>query len=77
MIPDHSDGLDAHSPWSVPGVRQLVVNGILWSAGLNVPAKGAPCAADERLVNGYLTPRVPKDTRSLGYLWRRLRRLAG
>lgn len=70
-------GLDAHSAWSLPGVRQLVVNGILWSAGVSVPLPGAPCAADETTVNGYLTPRVPKASRGIGKLWRRLRRLAG
>jgi hypothetical protein len=70
-------GLDAHSAWSVPGVRQLVVNGILWSAGVSVPSGGAPCAADEATSNGYLTPRSPKRKRILGKVWRRLRRLAG
>ena len=50
-------GLDAHSTWSVPGVRQLVVNGILWSAGLPVPAAGAPCAADAAAIDHYRTPR--------------------
>lgn len=69
-------GLDAHSAWSVPGVRQLVVNGILWSAGLSVPAEGAPCAAAETLVKGYLTPRGSRGAWALRRLVRRLRRLA-
>ena len=51
-------GLDAHSAWSVPGVRQLVVNGILWSAGLTVPEAGAPCAVDAAMLMSLLTPRV-------------------
>jgi type 1 glutamine amidotransferase len=50
-------GLDAHSAWAAPGVRRLVVNGILWSAGLPVPAAGAPCAADAGTLTSYLTPR--------------------
>jgi hypothetical protein len=70
-------GLDAHSAWSVPGLRQLVVNGILWSAGLSVPAAGAPCAADEGALQTHLTPRGPKVSWALRRLVRRLRRLAG
>jgi hypothetical protein len=68
-------GLDAHAAWSVPGVRQLVVNGILWSAGVDVPAEGAPCATDEATSQSYLTPRTPKRSPILGF-WRRQRRLA-
>jgi len=52
-------GSDAHSAWSVPGVRQLMVNGILWSAGLSVPKSGAPCALDAAASRRYLTPRTP------------------
>jgi hypothetical protein len=70
-------GLDAHAAWSVPGVRQLVVNGILWSAGVAVSQHGAPCAIDDARARGYLTPRLPKSTGGLEHLWRRLRRLTG
>jgi len=35
-------GGHAHSNWEKDGLRQLVVNGILWSAGLTIPEKGAP-----------------------------------
>lgn len=69
-------GLDAHSAWSVPGVRQLVVNGILWSAGVSVPAHGAPCAADDATVQRYVTPRSGRPRRPFRTLWRRLRRLS-
>lgn len=59
-------GLDAHRAWSVPGVRQLTVNGILWSAGLEVPASGAPCALESNALASYLTPRTPASrTRKL------------
>ena len=68
-------GLDAHSAWSVPGVRQLLVNGILWSAGLSVPVGGAPCAVDATVLNGYLTPRGSRARWAVRRLWRRLRRL--
>jgi type 1 glutamine amidotransferase len=65
-------GLDAHSAWSVPGVRQLVVNGILWSAGLPVPEDGAPCAVDDAALNSYLTPRQFRGKRVIWTLLRRL-----
>lgn len=53
-------GLDAHSAWSQPGMRQLVVNGVLWSAGMEIPAEGARCNIDENQLNAMLTPRTPK-----------------
>lgn len=68
-------GLDAHSAWSIPGVRQLVVNGILWSAGCDIPADGAACDADESLLHSYLTPRASPRAWRMRRLWRRLRRL--
>jgi hypothetical protein len=67
-------GLDAHSAWSRPGVRQLLVNGILWSAGLPVPAAGAPCAIEDSALSGYLTPREPWRRHALAKLLRRFRR---
>ena len=53
-------GPEAHSAWSVTDVRQLVVNGILWSAGVEVPAEGAPCTADEPTLKSFLTPHTPE-----------------
>ena len=53
-------GLDAHSAWSLAGMRQLVVNGVLWSAQCDVPTKGAPCDVDEAKLDSFLTPRQPK-----------------
>ena len=41
----------------------------------NIPLEGAPCAVDEARLGSYLTPRLPKKTRVLGRLWRRLRRV--
>ena len=40
-------GADLHSSWRIPSQRQLVVNAILWTAGLEVPSSGAPIALDE------------------------------
>ena len=74
-------GLDAHAAWSVSGVRQLVVNGILWSAGLAVPAAGAPCAVEREALREYLTPRRFRGTKKLRKLaraaWGALRRRPG
>jgi hypothetical protein len=34
-------GLDLHKNWELEDQRRLVVNGILWSAGVEVPKNGA------------------------------------
>jgi hypothetical protein len=53
-------GLDAHSAWKLAGMRQLVVNGVLWSAGVDIPEKGAPCTIDDAELDRMQTPREPK-----------------
>jgi len=53
-------GLDAHSAWSLDGVRQLMVNGVLWSAGVDIPEGGAESTIDEEELKSMLTPREPK-----------------
>jgi len=40
-------GADWHTNWKAEGQRKLVVNGILWSAKLEIPEGGAPVAFDE------------------------------
>lgn len=57
-------GLDAHSAWSLPGMRRFVVNGVLWSAGIEVPTAGAPCDIDQAKLDSFLTPRQPKKTKN-------------
>lgn len=37
-------GADLHRNWQVEAQRRLVVNGVLWSAKVDVPAAGAPVA---------------------------------
>lgn len=69
-------GLDAHSAWAVAGLRRLVVNGILWSAGLTVPEAGAPCAIDAGTLQSYLTPRGSRCAWLRKVLLRGGRRLA-
>ena len=51
-------GLDAHSAWELDGMRRLVINGILWSAGVDIPEGGATCEADKALIDSFLTPRI-------------------
>lgn len=57
-------GLDAHSAWSLPGMRRFVVNGVLWSAGVEVPTDGAICDIDQDKLDGFLTPRQPKKAKN-------------
>lgn len=50
-----------HSNWGKEGLRQLVVNGILWSAGLEIPEKGAPIQLDPAdLKNNLQNKPAPK-----------------
>ncbi|MGB3119779.1 MAG: ThuA domain-containing protein [Verrucomicrobiales bacterium] len=51
-------GLDAHSAWENAGMRKLVINGILWTAGIAIPKDGATCDADKALIDSFLTPRT-------------------
>ena len=39
-------GADWHTNWQAEGQRRLVVNGILWSAKIEIPEGGAPVAFD-------------------------------
>ena len=55
-------GLDAHSAWSLPGMRQLVANGVLWTAGMEIPNSGVPTELSEDQLSGMLTPRTQKKT---------------
>lgn len=49
-------GAHLHASFAEEGYRRLLVNGILWSAGLDVPAAGAPVRLDAAALPGYLTP---------------------
>ncbi len=50
-------GLDSHRAWSQVGLRRLVVGGVLWSAGVDVPDCGAPVEMDGAALRAFLTPR--------------------
>jgi hypothetical protein len=49
-------GCHLQSSWGLEGMRRFVTNGILWSAGLEVPALGAPVALDPGDLEKYLDP---------------------
>lgn len=53
-------GLDAHEAWELPGMRQLVVNGVFWSANGEIPEQGAACQIEVDAVQAMQTPREPK-----------------
>lgn len=53
-------GCHLHSSWGLEGMRRFVTNGILWSAGLEIPPDGAPVALDPADLKKYLDPVPPK-----------------
>jgi hypothetical protein len=53
-------GCHLHESWGLEGMRRFVANGILWSAGLDVPAGGAPVALDPGELKRNLDPVPPK-----------------
>jgi hypothetical protein len=53
-------GCHAHEAWGLEGMRRFVANGILWSAGLEVPPGGAPVALDPADLRKYLDPKPAK-----------------
>ncbi|HYD50278.1 MAG TPA: ThuA domain-containing protein [Terriglobales bacterium] len=73
-------GLDSHSAWHIDSLRQLVVNGIVWTSGREVPANGASCRVSDSGIDSYLTPRgsmaerLPHRLKRLG---KRLRAVLG
>ena len=49
-------GCHLHESWGLESMRRFVTNGILWSAGLEVPAGGAPVAMDAEELKKNLDP---------------------
>jgi hypothetical protein len=68
-------GLDAHKAWAKIGVRQLLVNGALWAAGMPVPQSGAPCETEAKLLKANLTPRGGRGRWALNFIRRYIQRL--
>jgi Trehalose utilisation len=57
-------GLDAHAAWKLAGMRKLVINGILWTAGVEIGANGAACDITDEQIDAMLTPREPKPVKA-------------
>ncbi len=47
-------GCHLHRSNACAGYRRFLVNGILWSAGVDIPPAGAPVALDPNQLNRYL-----------------------
>jgi hypothetical protein len=52
-------GGDIHKNWGLDPQRRLVVNGILWTAGLEIPAEGAPAVLKEGSLTANLDTKAP------------------
>lgn len=50
-------GCHLHNSLAEEGYRRFLVNGILWSAGCEIPPSGAPVALDASQLNRYLPKR--------------------
>jgi trehalose utilization protein len=53
-------GCHLHASFAEEGYRRFLVNGILWTADVEVPARGAPVALDLAKLKEYLPPPPPK-----------------
>lgn len=53
-------GCHLHASWGIDGFRQFVTNGILWSAGVDIPKGGAPVALDPADLKGNLDRKPEK-----------------
>jgi hypothetical protein len=56
-------GAHLHASLGQEGYRRFLTNGILWSAGVEVPEDGASVKLDEARLNGYLMPKPVADAR--------------
>ena len=53
-------GAHNHDTWALPGLRRLVVNGILWSAKVEIPPAGAPVELNPDDLNANLERKPPR-----------------
>lgn len=56
-------GAHLHASWGLEGFRRFVTNGVLWSAGLEIPAGGAPVALDPEDLKKNLDVKPPAAAR--------------
>ncbi|HLY09938.1 MAG TPA: ThuA domain-containing protein [Planctomycetota bacterium] len=54
-------GCHLQSSWGLEGMRRFVTNGILWSAGVEVPESGAPVSLDPADLKSHLDPVPSKN----------------
>jgi len=52
-------GIDLHKNWELEGQRRFVVNGILWSAGVEVPTGGARVDFNAKDLSRHVRPVQP------------------
>jgi type 1 glutamine amidotransferase len=52
-------GCDLHKNWELEGQRRLVVNGIFWTAGQEIPSSGAPVKFDPASLDRHLDRKPP------------------
>jgi type 1 glutamine amidotransferase len=52
-------GAHFHSNWGIPDFRRMIVNAILWSAKVNLPAGGAKCDVTAADLQANLDPKPP------------------
>lgn len=57
-------GGHTHQNWADENFRRLVVNAILWSAGVEVPSQGAPVALQPADINRHLDRKPPRKPRA-------------
>jgi type 1 glutamine amidotransferase len=55
-------GAHFHSNWGNPDFRRLVLNGILWTAKVRIPADGAQSTVTEEELKQNLDPKPPKKS---------------
>ena len=55
-------GCHLHTSLTEEGYRRFLTNGILWSAGLEIPQGGAPVTLTMENLNKYLAPKPPVTT---------------
>ena len=56
-------GAHGHKTWGLKGLRTLVVNGILWSAKVQIPKAGAPNDLDPAQLMTNLERKPVKATK--------------
>ncbi len=67
-------GLDSHRAWHQAGLRRLIANSVLWTAGLVPPGDQDFCTLDRKAIDGYRSQRAPLTAFLLNKIGKLLRR---